>query len=227
MDVSIKVDISGALAQLQRVRNDQIPFATALALTRTAQSARDAVKSKLPSQFRLRNTWTEQGVKAIMATKGNPVAYVNFARYYMLLQEYGGLKIGRVNYIAVPLDPALRNRIPTNMRPKVLLAQQDLQATVSGFKSQARIRAISKTYNTGFLINSGGKLFIAIRTGRSMKKGMLRGQRDPHVRILYVLVRQTRIPKRLHMYETVQQTVRDQFKQFFAEAMQFAMRTAR
>jgi hypothetical protein len=224
---SIRVVISGALAQLKAAREDQIPFATAKALTNTAQAARDAVRQKLPSQFHLRNSYTEQGVQATMATKTNLTAWVTFDRRYMYWQEVGGVKIARVNYIAVPLDPQLRQRIPTNMRPRVLLAQADLEGMLAGYKSQSRIRAISKTYNSGFLIKSGGKIYIAIRTGRATRKSMLKGQRDPNVRILYVLVPETKIPKRLHMYETVQQVVQSRFNQFFAEAMDYAIRTAR
>jgi hypothetical protein len=224
----IKVNIAAAMAGLQRVRQDQIPFATAKALTNVAQAARDAVKIKLPSQFRLRNEWTERGVEATMATKANPVALVTLNRYYMYLQEQGGVKIAKRNYIAVPLDPQLRNRIPSNMRPRVLLAQTDLQGMVSGLKSQARIRAISKTYNAGFLIKSGSRLYIAIRTGTATaRKRMLRGQRDPNVKILYVLVPQTKIPSRLHMHQTVEKTVRDQFQRYFAEAMDYAIKTVR
>ena len=225
--IAIKVDISGALAQLQRARQDQIPFASVKALTNTAQAAVKAVRAKLPAQFRLRNAYTAQGVGWTMATKTNQTAWVNFERYYMYLQEVGGVRVGRQSMIAIPLDPALRVRIPSNMRPRVLLAQVDLQGTLAPFKSQSRRNAITKTYNTGFLIKSGGKLYIAIHTGRAMRKGMLRGQRDPNVRILYVLVPSVQIPKRLRMYETVQQVVREQFKQFFAEAMDYAIKTAR
>ena len=227
MDVSIRVDISGALAMLQRVQTTQIPFATTLALTRTAQAAVAAVRAKLPSQFRLRTGYTAQGVGFTMATKTNPVAQVTFDRWYMYLQEVGGIRIGQRSLIAIPLDPALRRSIPTNMRPKVLLAQCDLGGMTSSLKSQSRIRAITGSYNTGFLIKSGGKLYIAIRTGRSMKKGLLKGQRDPNVRILYVLVPSTKIPSRLHMLETVQKVAAEQFKAIFAEAMEYAIKTAR
>ncbi len=225
---SIKVDISGALASLTRFRQDQIPFATAKALTNTAQAARDAVRAKLPSQFRLRNDWTERGVTAEMATKTRPVAFVVFDRWYMYWQEVGRVRIARRNYIAVPLDPQLRQRIPSNMRPRVLLAQADLQGMVSGLKSQGRIRAITRTYNTGFLIKSGGKLYVAIRTGTATaRKRMLRGQHDPNVRILYVLVPSTRVPKRLHMFESVQGVANARFKEFFYESLAYATRTAR
>lgn len=221
----VKVDIAGALSGLNSIREDQIPFATAKALTNTAQAAMNAVRTKLPAQFRIRNAWTAQGVRFTLATKANPVAFVNFDRYYMYLQEQGGVKVGKKSMIAVPLDPALRQRIPSNMRPRVLLAQSDLQGMTAGLKSQSRIRALTKTYNTGFIIKSHNRLYIAIRTAREVR--LLKGQHDASVRILYELIPEAKIPKRLHMYETVQQTVRDQFKNLFAEAMQYAIQTAR
>src|ERR1035437_6303847 len=180
---NVRVDVADALAGLQRVRIDQIPFATAKALTNTAQAAMTAVRAKLPSQFRLRNTWTVQGVRFEMATKTRPVAKVTFDRYYMYLQEVGGVKIGKRNYIAVPIDPALRNRIPANMRPRVLLAGADLSLLTAG-KGQGMTKRITANYNAGFLIKSGSHLYIAIRTARATKK-LLHGQRDTNIRILY------------------------------------------
>jgi hypothetical protein len=224
---NVRVDIAAAVSGLQRVRVDQIPFATAKALTNTAQAAMTAVRAKLPSQFRLRNVWTAQGVRFQMATRSNPVAAVTFDRYYMYLQEVGGVKIGKRTMIAIPLDPALRRRIPSNMRPRVLLGQSDIGSMLASIKSQSRRNSITRTYNTGFLINSKGKVYIAIRTGRSMRKGMLRGQYDPNLRILYILVPSAQIPQRLHMYETVRTAAAEQFRPLFAEAMAYAISTAR
>ncbi|MDP3938462.1 MAG: hypothetical protein Q8R92_10020, partial [Deltaproteobacteria bacterium] len=49
---------------LERVIRDQIPFASALALTRTAQDARDSVIAGLDSKFILRNNWVKGGIRA-------------------------------------------------------------------------------------------------------------------------------------------------------------------
>ena len=222
----IKVDIESALAGLQRVRNDQIPFATAKALTLTAKAAVDALRAKLPSQFKLRNAWTERGIAYIMATKANLTSWVTFERWYMYLQEVGGVRVGRRRYIAVPIDPKLRQNIPANMRPKVLLAQVDMQGMMG--RSKSRNFAIAASYNKGFILKANGQLYIATRMGRATaKKRRLRGQHDPDLHILYVLVPSTHIPKRLHMQETVLQAVRDTFGRNFAQSMDDAIRTAR
>jgi hypothetical protein len=223
---AIKVDIAGALAGLRTIREDQIPFATAHALTLTAKYAADQVKAKLPAQFRLRNTWTERGIGILMATKTNLTAWVTFERWYMYWQEAGGVRVGRRQYIAVPLDPKLRQNVPANMRPKVLLAQTNLTAMYG--KSQIRNYAIAASYNKGFILKANGKLYIATRMGKTTaKKRRLLGQHDPDLHILYVLVPRVNMPKRLHMEETVRQAVRDTFNQNFARSMQDAISTAR
>jgi hypothetical protein len=226
--IAIKVDISGALRQLKVAREDQIPFACARALTLTAKYAADAVKAKLPAQFRLRSAFTAQGIGFVMATKQNLTSWVNFERWYMLLQEYGGIRVGKRQYIAIPIDPRLRQSIPTNMRPKVLLAQSNLQTMLSTVKSKSRAYAMAASYNKGFILKANGQLYIATRMGRSIaKKRRLRGQHDPDLKILYILVPSARIPKRLHMQETVLQAVKDTFQRNFDVAMADAIRTAR
>lgn len=224
----VRVDISGALRQLKAAREDQIPFATARALTLTAKYAAEQVKAKLPAQFRLRNTFTAQGIGWVMATKQNLTSWVRFERWYMAWQEYGGIRVGKRRYIAIPIDAKLRQSIPTNMRPKVLLAQTNLQSMISHVKSKSRAYAMAASYNKGFILKANGQLYIATRMGRSTaKKRRLKGQHDPDLHILYILVPSVHLPKRLHMQETVVQAVKDTFQRNFEVAMADAIRTAR
>lgn len=52
MKISVKVDISGLERKLQRLVNDQVPFATAKALTQTAHAVNEAIKSEMRSRFK-------------------------------------------------------------------------------------------------------------------------------------------------------------------------------
>jgi len=52
MKISVKVDISGLERKLQRLKEDQVPFATAKALTQTAHAVNEAIKSEMRSRFK-------------------------------------------------------------------------------------------------------------------------------------------------------------------------------
>jgi hypothetical protein len=216
----VLVDVVSAQRSLVNVRVDQLPYATALALTRTARDAMYAVRDKLPSQFTLRNAWTQRGVQFKQATKGNLSALVYFDRDYMYLQEMGGIKTPtRSAHIAVPLDPDLRNRtIPRSMRPRYILGN-DLQGLLqsASYKGKAARKKRIASFGKGFILQTKGKLFIALRTGQ--------GQND--IRILYVLVPAVHITQRLGMVTTVENTVRANFSKNYQDAMNQAVRTAR
>lgn len=52
MKISVKVDISGLERKLQRLKEDQVPFATAKAITQTAHAVNEAIKSEMRSRFK-------------------------------------------------------------------------------------------------------------------------------------------------------------------------------
>lgn len=67
-------DANGLLSSLGR----QLPFATALALTRTASKAKDAVVAEMPRVFDRPTSWTLNAVRYDRATPKNLTAFVRF-----------------------------------------------------------------------------------------------------------------------------------------------------
>jgi len=110
---------------LAKIAGDQLPFATSLALNRTAVESRDVVRGNLPKRFRLRNNWTRGGVQAKTSTKKNLVAVVS-APGYMQIQETGGTRTPtRSKLLAAPTDAIKGNRVtPKSKRPGALLADR-------------------------------------------------------------------------------------------------------
>ena len=84
---------------------DQIPFATALALTRTAQDVQSALKARLAEHFTIRSNWVAGSIRYRPAKKGiNPVAYVGTVYEPMADQVEGGTKTGKGGKdVAVPV----------------------------------------------------------------------------------------------------------------------------
>ncbi|ABK45251.1 conserved hypothetical protein [Magnetococcus marinus MC-1] len=70
----------------------QVRYATALALTRTAQDAQAEVRRRLPERFTIRTGWVAKGIRVKPAKKNDLQASVRVLDPFMALQETGGAK---------------------------------------------------------------------------------------------------------------------------------------
>lgn len=135
-DLRIDLELSPTLNSLDDLRRNQIPFATALALTRTAQHAQAEVKRGLPHRFKIRNAFVERGVKIDRATKASqeaavywraPVASRRGFAQSLARQETGGVKTPAKKWLAVPQKGVKRTgggMIPKRMQPAAALKQR-------------------------------------------------------------------------------------------------------
>src|ERR1039457_939468 len=146
MIASIKVDISGALAQLQRARTDQIPYAASRAINDCADKAVTDLVAWVQSIFNFRGSgaWVKsKWFKSKWSNKNdNPmVAYVLGMMDYLLLHEQGGIKTPhRGASLAVPLGTLRFRRIPDTLRPRYLLGSGDLQTVLKAASLGPRSR---------------------------------------------------------------------------------------
>jgi len=121
--LTIDTNLPEVQAKLGRIGRRQVPFATVLALTRTAQDGQEAVRSELPRRFTLRSSWLQRGIRVQAANKARPVARVWSRDAFMVLQEVGGTKSPRGRAIAIPkaIRRSERSRIPRSRRPRAIL----------------------------------------------------------------------------------------------------------
>lgn len=216
---NINVDIDRAFALLVSKDASQLPFATAVALTRLAKDSQAAVRATLPKHFTVRNRYIHNAVKFTKATKSSLESTVGFADNatygtdFMEKQETGGVKTSILGgHIAVPASSRglghqktffnSRGIIKRSMRPKALLNKEKLY-----FKAEVK-----------------GVLGIWKRTGKEKTKG---GYPKPHLNLMYLLTQRASIDERLGMMDTVQQQVVTKLYPHFAEAMTQAMGSAR
>ena len=96
---SVKSDLEAAVTQWARVAGDQMPYATAVALTRTAKAAKEEIERQLPSLIDRPTPYTMKGFRLYPATKVKLVATVDFrdafgrgssARDYLSPLVFGG-----------------------------------------------------------------------------------------------------------------------------------------
>lgn len=99
IQISVKSDLEATVSQWARVAGDQMPYATAVALTRTAKAAKGEIERQLPSLIDRPTPYTMKGFRLYPATKLKLVAEVDFrvamgrgtsARDYLAPLVYGG-----------------------------------------------------------------------------------------------------------------------------------------
>jgi hypothetical protein len=227
---AIRVDINAALAGLQNVRANQIPYATSRALNDCADKAVDDLVAWVKGIFTFRgnSAWVRsRWFKSEKSNKKSLTAYVLGMFDYLLLHEEGGIKTPhRGATLAVPLGTLRYKRIPASLRPRYLLGN-DLQGMLKSASLGPRSRKKQLAqFGKGFIVDLNGKRFIAMRTTQDI--GIVASaKRLKGLRLLYYLTPAVRIVPRLRMHATVQTTVKREFERAFAFRMEQAMRTAR
>lgn len=92
--IGVKASINaGALKAISQLARDQIPYATAVALTSVAQMTQKRIQVQLPHEFKIRRPWTVGGIRYQMAKKRdwpNASAKVGSIDPYMVDFEAGG-----------------------------------------------------------------------------------------------------------------------------------------
>lgn len=135
-DLKIDLELSPALRALDDLRRRQIPFATALALTRTAQAAQRELRSDLPHRFDIRNDYLSRGTVIQSATKATQEAAVywrapggesrrSFAKL-LSRQEVGGTTRPKGRHTAIPVNVKRTGGglIPSRSKPRAILARK-------------------------------------------------------------------------------------------------------
>jgi hypothetical protein len=207
---AFKIEIKGMkefMSRMTDIEKEQLPYASALALTRTAEDVRDAIIKELPDHFKIRSTWylpqMKYGIRSTKATKAGQQSTVYTNAYWLPLQETGGIKLPPNKMLALPTEQVKANKndiITASNRPRALMK--------SGKAWVGRDRA--------------NELVIFQRVG----KGTKRGKKDA-ITVPYVLKPRARIPKRWNFYERGAEVARQVFIGNWHNAMAEALRTAK
>lgn len=198
--LAVRIDgrqVSQFQKTLRAWATDQLPFATAAALTDTARAARAHVQDGLSEHFKLRNQGLRNAIAYLPANKRDrPIAaYVGVRPWasFLVLQALGGRKVPRKGHrIAVPTEAVRRTssgRVRKADQPSKLRDQEELIVPMLGKTIALRRRSGVVTY--------------------------------------YVLVRSARIEPRWPFEREVRETVEARLGEFFGRRLDEALRTAR
>jgi hypothetical protein len=211
-----RIQIRGAKEvqdEFRSINADQIPFATALALTRTAQDGQKDIQDVvLPTRFTLRRgPFMRAGIRIRAATKANLVAIVQDIHSFMELQETTGLKTptyGRA--LAIPLRgarPTMTALIKDDDRPHAVMQR-------GGFIRNGVMYAVRQRYKK--------------ERRRRGKYGPVNASRQRNEVVpMYFLVDRWKWQPRYGFVDDVRKIVEQRFKPNFAGAFAQAVRTAR
>lgn len=196
LSITVKLDDDPFLRRLEKFER-QVPFATALGLTRTAQEAQRELRSGLKRHFTIRSKHVERGIRIQRATKRRLVAVVGSKDDFMALQARGGTK-RRSPVVGIPI--AARPRPTSKTLP-------------SRFP--------------GSLLAKGKHFVGSPFGGRPALWRRMGGKRRPKLRLMYVFRPSQGIRKRWPFKATVRRVVQREWPVQSKRALEHALKTAR
>lgn len=213
MQISVASEIQKAVSQLQTIAEaQQFRFSVAKALTVTAAQVQQEVRKNMPERFTLRRQWVVNGIRIEKATKDNLTATVYSKDAFMGRQEVGGTKVPKFdNHLAIPMRAVRRTK--TGM-----INAADLPSNLGKAEFSVK-RGKQMAPRRG----AGGSVFKLVSNGRTY----LCRRRNGQVELLYLLVPNAQVKKRLGLGDDAKKIARLKFAQNLNDALEFAMRTAR
>lgn len=224
--MDIKMDAHALKSFLTNLEMKQIPYATAVSLTRTAQEAQAAVKSGLSGKFIQRNKWTSGGIIFQRAEKSdwpNTHSIIGSRDEYMIKQEEGGSVAPKNKRHAIPVEarPSKTQLIPRKNRIGNLKFDFKLP---QGGRPLGSKNGSKRTPQPFIAIVNSKKMGLYIRTGEYYNRN---GRSMEKFKLLYRLQdKPTKYSKKEWLEKEVvkiaNENLQDNFEQALAEAMQNA-----
>lgn len=230
--IGVQVDIGGALDHLEHWSREQVPFAAALAINRTADEAMLAGK-KVAAQhmvFRQQRFLDFMFRQVERASKTNLSATIGITgpkANLLTRHEEGGLFTAPdpMQPFFIPskmLRPTPQSEIPRAMYPKALrlMERGDVVGKLPAKGKLAHNgHVMIQGKNSTYVVTSpdGRQLYVFQRIGPEQRESVLLWFYKPRINV----------PPALHWNDTVTQVVHDRFELNFAGMMDYAMRTAK
>lgn len=139
----VKDNVKDFTRWLTDVQKKQVPYATALALTRTAQDVQAYIIERIQTIFNVTKKWwlkqQPTGIKIKSATKRDLHSRIYTNAYFADLQEEGGIKRPQDNRVlAVPTDATPKSRRKSG-GARIMMQQKKTFSTPAGiFRRKGR-----------------------------------------------------------------------------------------
>ncbi len=204
--LKIKANFDQLLKEIH-VTTQQLPQATADALSGLAFRAREALSSEMKEKFTLRTPYTLKSLRVKRATKKdwpNPIAYIGSVAPFMGLQTEGGDKVAKNQ--DVPLGAPINARESKNAAiPHSIWVRNAMKRRKGFFWIRAK----------------DGRRYLIQRLSNA-PKGTPMDERSKFTKALYVLEDKVKIKKRIQLLDVVNESVRRNYKSEFLRAIEYA-----
>lgn len=253
MEYSVQGDVAEITQHLTGISQKQVPFATALALTRTAKFVQAKIREEMPrvfdrpTRYTLNSTFVEPARKgklwAQVKIKDDPTGAGTLPINYLAPGIYGGsrkrkgferrlISAGKMppNRYAVPASGADLDAYG-NIKPSLLVqilsdlqAQFDPTQNTTARSKQRRLR--SRTRRATFFFST----WPPSQKTSHLAPGIYRRTHlgfGTAIKPVLIFVSRNRYRSRLKFFQIADQVARSRFKVEFAMAMRQALATAR
>jgi len=222
----VKSNIDQVAKAFDKMARDQVPFATSLALNRTAQLARQTLRTHMASVFDRPTPYTLNSLYTINSTKRRLIARVE--------HKTGGKGTPASKYLRPEIEGGTRRQkaseriiadlagVPNGVYVPGPGAKLDSYGNVSGsFIRQilAQLRGTSVKKKVGYFVVRRGN-------SRGIAAGVYQRTSTRIVPVLWVIPRAT-YQKRYDMEGVVKRVTNAEFGRQFAAAMDYALATAK
>ena len=220
--ISIKVDVSGLERMAQMLHSEQVPFATATALTRTAQDAANELNTVMPRYIDRPTPFTQKAFTQNRATKRDLRAVVfvkDIQAKYLRYQILGGNRA----------PDKIANKLPStiNLNEFGNIPRGEIAKLIALAKAGKRL---TKARGKRLGISSKLDLFYG-DPGHGMPPGIykrvVQGDRHTLIPLVVFLKKPAHYKPIFPMREIVQRVVQQKFAINFKTAFADAIKTAR
>lgn len=197
LSINFKSNVKEFTRGLDKIQKKQVPFATARALTWTAQDAQKGIIQRIPRIFNVSKKWwlkqQPTGIKITPAKKIRLISSVYTMAYFAALQEMGGTKRPHRSSILI---------IPTKKVPKS-------RRKSGGAKAMLKNKNVFST-KTAIFRKKGGKK-----------------RKNQKLELLYIKEQSANVRARFSFARTVKTIANRKFSRNFIKSLEMALKTAR
>jgi len=221
ISVSVKAfgieDVRAYLANVQK----QVPFATARALTKTAQDTRDALKVQIKKDLDRPTPFTVRGISSASATKASLQARVyvrDIQAGYLWYAVEGGVAGSRVRPGNIRLNKY--GNIPRKSLGKLLARPDVFYGTIRGITGiwqRGRVRGDRFTTEVKSYRGARGQAGYKYRSGNLSR----------NVRLIAAKENNVRYQKRFNFYTGGAKAINRVWEKNMSESLNFAIKTAK
>ncbi len=247
MRVTVKFDDRQVKRYLTDLERNQVPFATAVALTRTAKRVQTELVEEMKREFDRPTPWTlkstflrpatKRNLEAVTGIKDRAYAGNRLSSAQLLAHQFAGgarqvkaleMWLRRAGYLGTdefvaPGSGAKLDRYGNMSRGQV---QQILSQLKAGLDSASHASGSARSKRN---VKRAGKIFWSRGTGRTEQ--LPRGAWQRHglhlVKPLLIAVKSPSYARRIDLQRLGKQVVRQHAQREFNQALEAALRTAR